>query len=273
MSVIKSTTLYYRITLLEPMLGTIPKNPEIFTRHIQTEKTGPDELEAIPEGQELGYTGFMTYEPGNKWDFEPGIYLFNYHIKGFLKEAANILKGQMEPATVPEPKKPRRKKGEADLPVYEIPKTAAQAAAIVQEVMEEAGKPAEAPPVDQAVLAKLGGPEGIKNLRNKVLNWVYVWPRRIYLQLEPDGCLERPLMAMTKLGPRVSLAKSDYVNEGLTFDVEVEILDNPDINEETIDTLMSFGKYKGLGQWRNASWGSFSFKKISHSEFYEVRAA
>ena len=269
---IRSTSLFYRITLIEPMLGTIPKNPEIFTRHIQTEKTGADELDDIPEGQELGYTGFMTAVPENRQGVKPGIYLFNYHIKGFLKEAANILKGQLEPATPQEPKKPRKKKG--DLPVYDTPKSAAEVAAIVQEVMEDAGREAApAPPLTPEGVAKLGGAEGIKNLRNKVLNNVYVWPRRIYLQEEPNGVLERPLMAMTRLGPRVSLAKSDYVNEGLSFEVEIEILENPDINEETIDTLMQFGRYKGLGQWRNASWGSFIAERIPGFTGSEAMAA
>jgi hypothetical protein len=139
--------------------------------------------------------------------------------------------------------------------------------------MDEGKEAPAAPPLTPEALAKLGGPEGIKNLRNKVLNNVYVWPRRIYLQEEPDGVLERPLMAMTRLGPRVSLAKSDFVNDGLSFEVEIEILENPDINEETIETLMLFGRYKGLGQWRNASWGSFIAERIPGFSQVQDKAA
>ena len=76
--------LTYRITLIEPMLGTVPKSKEVFTRYIANERTGEDEIANVPEGEGSGYTGFFTDDEG--------IFLYDYHIKGFLKEAGNVLK-------------------------------------------------------------------------------------------------------------------------------------------------------------------------------------
>ena len=182
--------LKYRITLIEKMLGTIPKNKEVFSRYIATERTGPEEISNVPEGEESGYTGFFTKPDG--------IYLYDYHIKGFLKEAGNVLK--------------------------------------------EAVK--------------------IKNLKSKMHNYVFVFPREIYLKNKPDGVLERPLRAMTMQGPRVSLAKSDYVDAGLSVEITIKLLPHKEISREVIEKLLDYGQLKGLGQWRNGSWGRFEWEKM-----------
>lgn len=181
----------YQITLTEKMLGTVPKNPEVFSRYIQTERTGEDEIANVPEGQESGYTGFYTDENG--------IYLYDYHIKGFLKEAGNVLKDQAK----------------------------------------------------------------ITALKSKLDNYLFIFPRKIYLKSKPDGVLERPLRAMTMQGPRVSLAKSDYVEAGTTFEVEIVILPNKwNIDLALVESLMDYGALKGLGQWRNASFGRFCWERL-----------
>ncbi len=193
--------LKYRITLIEKMLGTVPKSKEVFSRYIASERTGPEEMANVPEGEESGYTGFFTKPDG--------VYLYDYHIKGFLKEAGNVLK-------------------------------------------ETAGKED----------AKTGKPTAIKNLKSKLDNYVFVFPREIYLKENPDGVLERPLRAMTMQGPRVSLAKSDYVDAGLSFEILIKLLPHKEINREVIEKLLDYGQLKGLGQWRNGSWGRFEWERV-----------
>jgi hypothetical protein len=180
----------YKLTLTEPMLGTVAKSKEIFTRYIANERTGEDEIANVPEGEEPGYTGFFTDEEG--------IFLYDYHIKGFLKEAGNVLKESLK----------------------------------------------------------------LKNLKSKIDNYVFVFPRKIRLQGKPDGVLERPLRGMTAQGPRVSLAKSDVVNAGLSFEVTIKVLTHKgqEIDQEVIESLLDYGALKGLGQWRNSSWGRFEFE-------------
>jgi hypothetical protein len=182
----------YKLTLTEPMLGTVAKSKEIFTRYIANERTGEDEIANVPEGEESGYTGFFTDEEG--------IFLYDYHIKGFLKEAGNVLKESLK----------------------------------------------------------------LKNLKSKIDNFVFVFPRKIRLQEKPDGVLERPLRGMTAQGPRVSLAKSDVVNAGLSFEVTIKVLTHKDqeIDQEVIESLLDYGALKGLGQWRNGSWGRIKYESI-----------
>jgi hypothetical protein len=185
-----SKELNYRITLIEPMLGTVPKNPAVFSRYIANERTGEDEISNVPEGQESGYTGFFTDENG--------IFLWDYHIKGFLKEAGNVLKDFL----------------------------------------------------------------GKKALRSKLDSYLFVFPRKIRLTKEPDGVLERPLRGMTAQGPRVSLAKSDFINPGISFNITIRILPHKDLDQDLIESLLDYGALKGLGQWRNASFGRFTWESI-----------
>jgi hypothetical protein len=85
------------IQLSEKMLGTVPKDPDIFSNYVQeqhkkkAEKTGAiltdpmleEEQESIAELEEnqdvKGWTGFMRDEQG--------LFIMNYMIKGFLKSS------------------------------------------------------------------------------------------------------------------------------------------------------------------------------------------
>lgn len=94
---------------------------------------------------------------------------------------------------------------------------------------------------------------------------VFIEPRRIHFMDEAgnflqkaDGTFSRALRVMTPQGPRVTLAKSEYVSEGRTLYFEIEVFDNSkglDLN--IIETLLEYGRYVGLGQWRSADYGRF----------------
>ena len=89
---------------------------------------------------------------------------------------------------------------------------------------------------------------------------VFVEPRRIRFENkpEPDDVLERPLRAMTAQGPRVSVVRSDIVNEGTRMTFSIELLHqkgtkkSSGITWATIETALTYGKYYGLGQWRGS---------------------
>jgi hypothetical protein len=98
----------------------------------------------------------------------------------------------------------------------------------------------------------------IKALRSKIDDFVFIKPRRIYLsQSEADGVIERPLRAMTMQGPRVTLARSDYINAGKEIDFEITLIPHKEIKEETIERLLKHGELMGLGQFRNGGYGRF----------------
>ena len=199
------TTRKYRFKFIEDLLGTIPKNTELFSKFVLSKYPDPDDKDDLDLASEkdmqkqeekstsildgTGQTGFHT-DPD-------GIYLLDYHIKGFLKESGNILK----------------------------------------EILK------------------------IKALRSKIDNFVFVKPRYIWLAEKPDGVLERSIRVNTARGPRVGLTKSDFVRRDTEIDIEIVLLDHKEIKWSVIEQLLDYGQLKGIGQWRNGSWGSFIWKR------------
>lgn len=84
----------------------------------------------------------------------------------------------------------------------------------------------------------------------------------------PDDFLERPLRAMTMQGPRVSLAKSELIDEGWECEFEIQFLNDVSGGKsktytwEIIEKLFEYGELKGLLQWRNGGYGRFTFEWI-----------
>jgi hypothetical protein len=105
------------------------------------------------------------------------------------------------------------------------------------------------------------GEGGVKALRSKIDNLLFVTPRRIPLII-PDGqeitFNERPLRAETAQGPRVALARSEQLPEGTKFTCSLEVY-RGQITYEIIYHLLTYGEHKGLGQWRNGGFGRFTF--------------
>lgn len=187
----------YKVTirLTEPMLGTIPYNKEVYARFIETKK--PQEIqegetETVQEAEEKGWTGFHKDEGG--------IFIYDYMIRGFLKQAGNTLKDSLK----------------------------------------------------------------VKNLRAKINDYIFVFPRQIYpspSKEKADGILERPLRCQTMQGPRTTVVRSDYLTIGTEFSFEVHVL-KPEF-VEYLRLLLDYGQYQGLGQWRNGSYGRFEIISLT----------
>lgn len=103
---------------------------------------------------------------------------------------------------------------------------------------------------------------GVKNAKSKADNYVFVFPRQVILQV-PEGeevkRLSRPLRGMTMQGPRVSIVSSEMLPVGTRFEVVLEVLEKGGITEELLRDWFSYGRLKGIGQWRNGSYGRFQF--------------
>lgn len=95
---------------------------------------------------------------------------------------------------------------------------------------------------------------------------VFVDPREIVLNL-PDGTLgeplQRPLRAQTAQGERVALACSETAPVGTTISFRVLLMG--DMTEKHLTEWFTYGALRGLGQWRNASYGRFTYtmEKVS----------
>ncbi len=213
------------LTFIEPLLGSIPKSKEVYAAFIEKKKRealekrkekleamgveGRDaagtvelaqqevEAETIQETEERGWTGFHSDEKG--------LFLYDYSIKGFFKETANVLKDGLNE----------------------------------------------------------------KNVKSKLDNLFFIFPRRVPIllgggeqALEPHGVLERPLRAMTMQGPRVTLARSDYVRAGCGVKFTIKFIESPALKkmDALIEECLKYGELKGLGQFRNGSYGRFTYK-------------
>jgi hypothetical protein len=92
--------------------------------------------------------------------------------------------------------------------------------------------------------------------------FIFVSPRRIRIgdPAQQLATLSRPLRAMTMRGPRVALATSELIPEAASFKVEIGTLD-PKL-DDIVRQCLAYGALKGLGQWRNAGFGRFSFQEV-----------
>jgi len=90
---------------------------------------------------------------------------------------------------------------------------------------------------------------------------VFVFPRKIPLKL--SGALvwmERPLRGQTAKGERIALARSETAPIGTKIEIEILLLDSK--LKVAVEKWLDYGALRGIGQWRNASWGRFTWEYI-----------
>lgn len=204
------------IEFVEKCLSTKPENLETLGLAVTTkapdDEKATEEQEAaqaaadeVDEEQPPRYCIFHRKDDGE-------LMLWDYQVKGFIKEAADILR---------------------------------QASS---QVNEKTGK-------------KSSGMWG--TARKKVDNFVFVFPRKISLgKHEPDGIYTRTVIGQTPKGQRVSIARSEYVSPGTKFQVEISVLPGAPFSTDMLRMCLNYGVLKGIGQWRNAGWGRFTWKEI-----------
>lgn len=139
----------------------------------------------------------------------------------------------------------------------------------------------------------LQGILGIKALKSKVANRVYVEPAKIRLLREgepilaPDGSVEVPVTivcsveskphtevikepdgsetrivhAMTMKGPRSSLKTIDYVDKPV-LRFQLRVLDDGVIDEDILRAFFEYGSEHGMGQERSQDWGKYQLVRL-----------
>lgn len=100
--------------------------------------------------------------------------------------------------------------------------------------------------------------------KRSIDNLVFVNPRKIIINFPDDkptsSFMQRPMRVDTMRGERVCLARSEEIPAGCWVDIEIMCL-NPKL-EPFIERWLEYGALKGMGQWRNGSYGRFSWTKI-----------
>ena len=90
---------------------------------------------------------------------------------------------------------------------------------------------------------------------------IFIRPRKIFLDLSGElYWLERSLRGQTAQGERIALARSETAPASTKFQFEIIIL-KPNL-EKYVRNWLDYGALRGLGQWRNASFGSFTWKEL-----------
>lgn len=89
---------------------------------------------------------------------------------------------------------------------------------------------------------------------------IFIEPWQIAISLNGGemGVNERPLRASTAQGDRVALARSDTCPVGSSVEFTVIVIGQ--ITQDVLEEWLDYGKFRGLGQWRNAGWGSFEYE-------------
>lgn len=92
---------------------------------------------------------------------------------------------------------------------------------------------------------------------------IFPGPRKIMIDMNGGkmGTCQRPLRASTAQGERITLANSETVPAGSTIEFTVDILS--DSYEKAVHEWLAYGRYSGIGQWRNASHGRFQVLDIN----------
>lgn len=102
----------------------------------------------------------------------------------------------------------------------------------------------------------------IKAFKKEIDKLIFPSPREIEFEnYEPISECQRPLRASTPMGERVSLAISEEIPAGATITFEIGML--CDDHEELVREWLDYGRYSGLGQWRNSGKGRFTWEEIA----------
>jgi hypothetical protein len=90
---IRTAKYNVEIEFIEPILGSLPADPAVYTNYIASKAPSTwqhdEEVElADARADEMNLDKGITVFARD----EKGLFLYNYHVKGFLKEVANMLK-------------------------------------------------------------------------------------------------------------------------------------------------------------------------------------
>lgn len=209
----KTETIKLLITFTEPLLGTASANPDIQAEFIAskapTTEAATQEVAAIPVAEEVRKA--TTIFPKD----ELGLFLWDYQVRGFLKEAIGVL-------------------------------------------------------------AELGDAPGLSKwtFKRAVDALVFVTPRACRLLTaggghitKADGTEQRPIRCSTMQGDRVAMASSERIAAGCKCQFSICLITGGEkaklkIDRSLLIQALDYGSLRGLGQWRNGSFGRFTWKEI-----------
>lgn len=112
-------------------------------------------------------------------------------------------------------------------------------------------------------LRRVSGTESskIKAYKKEIDRLIFPAPRCIPICFNGKmGECQRPLRVMTAQGERVGLAISERVPAGATIEFSIVLLQEG--LEKAVREWLDYGRFSGIGQWRNSGCGRFTWEEI-----------
>ena len=113
----------------------------------------------------------------------------------------------------------------------------------------------------------LKGPQflDVKNAMSKLAERVFVEPDKLFIApLDAVKEEERPVHVMTRLGPRTSLKRYEYV-VGPFVEFRLRVLADGIFGEEDLRTMLEYAQFNGLGADRSQGEGTFTLVSLIES--------
>ncbi len=113
------------------------------------------------------------------------------------------------------------------------------------------------------MLRKVSGSESskIKAYKKEIDGLIFIKERKIPISFEGEiGSCQRPLRAQTAQGERVALSNSETVPEGSTVEFTIQCM--CDAHMKAVKEWLDYGRFRGIGQWRNSGKGRFTWEDI-----------
>ena len=103
---------------------------------------------------------------------------------------------------------------------------------------------------------------GIKAFKKEIDKLIFPSPRRIvFKNFGEIGNCQRSLRTSSPQGERTALAMSEEIPAGATVTFDIELLS--DDHEDVVREWLDYGKYSGIGQWRNSGKGRFIWEEVA----------
>ena len=219
---IPMTKLRVILTFTEPLLGTLAADPNIAEEYIRSKAKTPEDQAEERSAQDQDAEFERTQSIFARHDGKP--MLWDYQIKGFLKEAALAMiesRSMTQEALKPYGLTPYVYKRTVDTLIFILPRRIILT-------------PPKAPNTDSFWL---GLPNGAKGLK----------------------LVQRPLRKENPRGGKVCLVASEAVPAGTSVELCIVVL-RPNLLP-FVEQWLNYGELKGIGQWRNGSFGRFTWAK------------
>lgn len=102
----------------------------------------------------------------------------------------------------------------------------------------------------------------IKAFKKEIDKLIFIEERRIPIMFDGEiATCQRPLRAQTMQGERVSLAISEEIPAGAV--IEFTVIMFSDDHEKAVREWLDYGRFSGIGQWRNSGKGRFVWEEIA----------